>query len=185
MLEVNECKVRFQIDTGAQVNTICQRYVRREQLYPTTKNLIMWNKTNIKPVGETVLNVINPKSTIVHATNLIVVKNDFNCLLRLSTIQEFNLITVDDNCFIANLDTTSDLDDLGTVNLKINKDVRPKILPSCKIPLPLQSKVKQELDNLVKRNVISFVNEPTERVRQMAHYSRYVITRTPTRKWRL
>ena len=69
LLEVNECKVRFQIDTGAQVNSICQRYVRREQVHPTTKNLIMWNKTNMKPVSETVLNVINQKSTTVHAIN--------------------------------------------------------------------------------------------------------------------
>ena len=74
LLEVNECKVCFQIDTGAYVNIICQRYVRREQVHPTTKNLIMWNKTKMKPVGETVLNVINPKSTTMHATNFIVVK---------------------------------------------------------------------------------------------------------------
>ena len=52
--------------------------------------------------------------------------------------------------------------DLGTVNLK------PKILPSREIPLAFQSKVKQELDNLLKRNVICFVNEPTEWVSQMA-----------------
>ena len=78
------------------------------------------------------------------------------------------LITVNDNCLIANLDTTSDLGDLGTVNLKIDKDVRPKILPSRKIPSALQSKVKQELDNLVKRNVIFLVNEPTKWVSQMA-----------------
>ena len=58
--------------------------------------------------------------------------------------------------------------DLGTVNLKIDKDVRPKILTSHKIPLALQSKVKQELDNLLKRNVVSLVNEPTEWVSQMA-----------------
>ena len=91
----------------------------------------------MKPVGETVLNVINPKSNTVHATNFIVVKNDFNYLLGLATIQELNLITVNDNCFIANLDTTSDLGDLGAVNLKIDKDVIPKILPSRKIPLAL------------------------------------------------
>ena len=83
MLEVHECKVRFQIDTGAQVNTICERYVRRKQMHPTTQNLIMWNKTNMKPVGETVFNVINPKSNTMHATNFIVVKNHFNCLLGL------------------------------------------------------------------------------------------------------
>ena len=105
----------------------------------------MWNKTNIKPVGETVFDVINPKFNTVHATNFIVVKNDFNCLFGLSTIQELYLIMVKDNCFIANLDSTSNLGDLGTVNLKIDKDVRPKILTSCKIPLALQSKVKQNL----------------------------------------
>ena len=85
-------------------------------MQPTTKNLIMWNKTNLKLVSEIVRNVINPKFNTVHATNFIVVKNDFNCLLVLSTIQEHNLITVNDNCFFAILDTTSDLDDLGTVN---------------------------------------------------------------------
>ena len=104
----------------------------------------------------------------VNEYKVIVVKNDFNCLLGLSTIQKLNLITVNNNCFIANLDTTSDLGDLETINLKIDKDVRSRILPSRKIPLALQSKVKQELDNLVKRNVISLVNEPTEWVSHMA-----------------
>ena len=46
--------------------------------------------------------------------------------------------------------------------------MRLKILPSLKIPLALQNKVKQKLDNLVKRNVVSLVNEPMERVSQMA-----------------
>ena len=41
LLEVNQCKVRFQIDTGAQVNTICQKFVRKEQVHPTSKTLIM------------------------------------------------------------------------------------------------------------------------------------------------
>ena len=60
-------QIRLQVDAGAQVNTICQRYIRREQVHLTIKNLIMWNKINMKPVGKTVLNVINPKfSTVYH-----------------------------------------------------------------------------------------------------------------------
>ena len=35
----------------------------------------------MKPVGKIVLDVIDPKSTAVHATNFIVVKNDFNFYL--------------------------------------------------------------------------------------------------------
>ena len=54
------------------------------------------------------------------------------------------------------------------MNLKLDKDVRPKFLSTRKIPLPLQSKVKQELDNLVKRNVTFLVNEPMEWVSQTA-----------------
>ena len=73
--------------------------------------------------------------------------------------------------FIANLDTTSNLGDVGTVNLKLDKNVRPKIVPSRKIPLALQSKVKQELDNLVKRNFIYL----TEWVSQMAVVKKPVI----------
>ena len=48
LLEVNERKVIFQIDTDAQANTVCQRYVRREQVHPTTKNLIIWKDLIIK-----------------------------------------------------------------------------------------------------------------------------------------
>ena len=77
-------------------------------------------------------------------------------------MQELNLITVNDNCFIANLDASTDLGDLGNVTLKLDPNVRPKILPSRNIPLALQDKVKHELGNLVKRKVISLVNEPTD-----------------------
>ena len=56
----------------------------------------------MEPVGETVLNVINPNlilcmQPISNDFNCLLVKNiknDFNCLLGLSTIQELNLITV-------------------------------------------------------------------------------------------
>ena len=41
LLEVNECKVRFQINTDAKIKTICQRNICREQVYPTTNNSIL------------------------------------------------------------------------------------------------------------------------------------------------
>ena len=62
---------------------------------------------------------------------------------------------------LAPFSPTSNLGDLRTVNLKIDKYLRPKILLSRKIPLALQSKVKQEFNSLVKRNTISLVNELT------------------------
>ena len=71
-----------------------------ENKCPTKTNSIMWNKTNMKPVSETVLNTINPKFDTVHVTNFIVVKSNFNCLLVLFSIQQLSLITVYDNCLL-------------------------------------------------------------------------------------
>jgi len=149
-LYVNNCKVQFQVDTGAEVNIICQRYVRKEQVTPTTRQLVMWNNSKEKPVGETVLSVTNLKTNSVHDIKFIVVKNHFNCLLGLETSKKLNLITVNDDCFVANFCAKSDFGDLGTVTLQVDDNVKPKILPSRNIPLALQSKVKLELDHLVE-----------------------------------
>ena len=51
-LTLNDIDVKFQLDTAADVNTICQRHVRQHQVSPTTVRLNMWNKTNLKPLGE-------------------------------------------------------------------------------------------------------------------------------------
>ena len=56
-LTVNEHDVSFQLDSAAKVNTICQKRIRKHQVSPTTVRLNMWNKTNMKPLGETFLMV--------------------------------------------------------------------------------------------------------------------------------
>ena len=35
MMEVNQCSIRFQLDTGADINTINQRFVRKDQVRHT------------------------------------------------------------------------------------------------------------------------------------------------------
>ena len=74
LLEINDFTPRFQVDTGAEVNTICQWYVRKEQVTSTNKNLIMWNKSNVNSIGETMIKVTNPKTQLVHDVKFIVVK---------------------------------------------------------------------------------------------------------------
>ena len=50
----------------------------------------------------------------------------------------------------------------GTVSLKTEDGARPVQCPPRRVPIALQSKLKEELDDLVKRNVITPVTEPTE-----------------------
>ena len=38
LMQVNGCEVRFQLDSGADVNTICQKFVKKSQLNPPPRN---------------------------------------------------------------------------------------------------------------------------------------------------
>ena len=85
-MRVNECDVTFQLDTAADVNTICQKYVKHSQAHPTSQKLIMWNKSDMRPLGEATLTVINPKNGEKNDITFTIVQNDLSCLLGLKTI---------------------------------------------------------------------------------------------------
>ena len=85
------------------MNTICKRYVKRDQVKPCSSELTMWNRTTIKPSGEAVLDLKNPKTDIITRVSFFVVYNNLNCLLGLQTVKEMDLITVNAESFIANV----------------------------------------------------------------------------------
>ena len=126
LLTINDCAVHFQIGTGADVSTICQKFVYQDQVHPCSRNFVMWNKTTMTPVSETSLQVCNPKNGEVVSVDFIVVKNSFICLLSLSGVRTLNLITVNDNNVIANIATDADLGDLATVTLHIDLNIVPR-----------------------------------------------------------
>ncbi|XP_056003410.1 uncharacterized protein K02A2.6-like [Ostrea edulis] len=167
IMQVNDCDIRFQLDSAADVSTISQRHVRKEQCKPTKVRLNMWNKTNMKPFGEADLTVINPRTNKKHQLRFIVVPNQYTCLLGHETVQKLKLITINDERFIASV-SSSDLGDLGTAHLHVDPNVRPKALPCRKIPITLQSLVREELQKLEDRGVLIPITEPTPWVSQMA-----------------
>ena len=166
-LTVNELDVKFQLDSAADVNTICQKHVRKQQVSPTRVRLNMWNKTDLKPLGETYLYVTNPSDNTKHQVKFIVVPNGFTNLLGLETTLELGFITINSDSFISRV-TTPRLGDLGEATLRVDETVPPKVLPCRKIPLAIQDDVKRELDRLVEKGVLAPVTEPTEWVSQMA-----------------
>ena len=166
-LTVHDHPVRFQLDSAADVNTICQKHAREHQVSPTTVRLIMWNKTNLKPLGETVLRVVNPCASVESEVKFVVVPNGFTYLLGLKTIQELGFITIIKGCFISQI-TAPQLGDLGEATLRIDENAQPKVLPCSKIPLAIEDTVKKELDRLVEKDVLVPVTELPEWVSQMA-----------------
>jgi len=75
---VNGCDVRFQLDSGADVNTICHEFVKKPQARPTSHKLIMWNKSKFTQLGRATLK--NYKSAQVTVADFIIVPHDFSCL---------------------------------------------------------------------------------------------------------
>ena len=175
LMGVNNVEIRFQLDSAADVNTINQKYVRKDQIKSTGQKLIMWNKTKMKPLGKATITTINLKTKERFEVEYIVVPNGFTCLLGLSTITKMKLININDDKFIAKIDLNEDTNvhqsatgDLGEASLKLDQHVTPKVLPCRRIPLSLKDKVKAELDSLIKRGILEEINEPTEWVSQMA-----------------
>ena len=135
---------------------------------PTTVCLNMWNKTNMKPLGETVLMFVNPRTRAKSKVKFVVVPNGFTNLLGLKTIQELGFITTNKECFISQIKALHQLGDLGETTLRIDENAQPKVLPCRKISLAIDGSVKEELDRLVEKGVLVPVTEPTVWVSQMA-----------------
>ena len=178
ILTVNDYDVRFQLDSAADVNTICQKHVRKHHVSPTTVRLNMWNKTNLKPLGETILRVANPRTSVQSEVTFIVVPNGFTDLLGLKTIQELGFITINEECFISQINAPQ-LGDLGVATLRIDENAQRKVLSCRKTPLAIEDAVKEELDRLVEKGVLAPMTEPTERVSQM------VVVHKPSGKLRM
>ena len=138
----------------------------------------MWNKSALKPLGEAVLNVRNPRTGESSDIKFTVVPNSYTCLLGLKTIQKLNLITINGDKFIAVVGS-KELGDLGEATLKVDREVAPKALPCRKLPVASQDDVKREIGHLVERNILVPVTEPTKWVSQMA------VTRKPNGKIRI
>ena len=168
LMNINGKDVRFHIDSAADVNTISQEFVKKDQVKPTQIRLRMWNDSKMIPIGETILPMSNPRDGKVANVDFVVVENKFSNLLGLKTICELGLITLNQEKYIAKITNTTNLGNLGVTSLTVDPTVNPRALPCRKIPFAIEEKVQKELNNLLDRGILAKVNKPTPWVSQMA-----------------
>ena len=176
---VNNNRVKFILDTGASINTINAKYVRSSQILPTHKKLVMWNDSKLRPIGQTMLTLTNPIDNVSHNVHFIVVPDNLQCLLGLTTVERLNLISVNQENFIANValkrdeknsnspDNSNKLGDLGLAKLRVDPSITPRVLPCRTIPWSREEKVKNKLMDMMSGNILKMVEEPTDWVSQM------------------
>ena len=148
----------------------------------TNTTLVMYNGSEVKPIGKTRIQVINPKNNKKYSIEFMVVEENCKSILGAKASQLMNLLVVNkENIFT----TESNVKDVpkfitkqhlieeypavfqgqgtlpGTLHLEIDESISPVQLPTRRIPLAVKDKLKAELNRLVDVNVITPVDTPT------------------------
>ena len=191
---VNEDKIRFQVDCGASINILPEKYVRNQKIEKTSKTLRMWNGTEVKPLGTTRVVLRNPKTRKKYSVEFVVVTSDLTPLIGARSAQQMQILTVHEENFVKaqpplktnqpevkHLQTGEQLYErykdvferpLGTlpgkVHLETIPEVQPVMTPVRRIPTALKDKLQSELDNYVNQGILQPVEEPTPWVSSLA-----------------
>ena len=186
VMEIGNQAVKFQVDCGASINIITEKLMGDSPITPTTKRLVMWNKSEITPLGSTRVILRNPKNRNKYSVEFVVVKENLTPLIGAQAAQHMKLITVNEDNFVTTAPPStqqtevkllnaseevikqfSDVFDRkvgtfpGKVHLEVESSAEPVIIPSRRIPTALKSKFKEELKKLVDDKIITPVDQPT------------------------
>ena len=179
-------EVRFQVDTGSECDLLPLKVYKSITGDDTVEMLRKCNKSIVSYTGERkqIAGKINlpvwhkdRKKTLTFN----VVNGDYQPILSLNTSIALGIVTLAD-CDVLSLtispqpntileeykDVFEGLGELpGEYKIITNERVKPKVHPPRRAPVAVRPKIKEKLDELVQRNVITPVTEPAEWVSSM------------------
>ena len=135
-----------------------------KHLKNTQTTLVLFNNSELKPLGTVELQTRNPKNGECYLIEYTMVSNGFKALLGAPSILQFSLTSVNvDNIMLVSGDTpnwSSVLADHKDVyagegkleeklHLNVDKTFLPVFLPVRKVPLAVKEPLKKEIDRLV------------------------------------
>ena len=182
-MTVNKHKVKLQIDSGASVCVLPERYVRNKNIRPEPVKLKMWNSTTVVALGKCKVLTVNIKNGRKYLVDYVIVKENLTPLISNSVAEKMNLISInyDNFAFVCAVKTTHDLlnnfpnvfdGELGKIpgnKVELSLlDCTPVIRPARTIPEALKPRVLAELNRLENQGVIKKVDAPTDWVSQMS-----------------
>ena len=171
-LSVNDKEEHFQLDTGATVNVKSDRTPSKlcrntDRLESCNTTLLMYNKSEVKPIGRKKMGVLNPKNNNMYTVEIIIVKRQCKSILGLETCKELELLTVNrqDISLVTSQSNTQGFSEQDIVNsysdvfkgegklecqphLELDESVRPVQLPPRRVPLAIKDKLQSELERL-------------------------------------
>lgn len=188
-MQLKDETVKFQLDCGATVNILPEDIYhlifhdpQMTLLQPSRTTLVMFNKSELKPLGRVKLETWNPKNEQCLLIEYTVVSRGHTALLGAEAIQQFGLITVNTDKIMSvsdeppsQQDIVSEFQDIfsgegkleGKLHLELDRTVPPVALPVRKVPFAIQEPLKHELDRLVKTGILVPVDVPTDWISSM------------------
>ena len=162
-------QVRFILDNGASANVMSRNVYKEISGDTKLKKLTMtksslFNKTELKPCGEVVMKVVNPKNKKKYKVRFVITKEARSPVLGLRAVQGMELITVNTEN-IATVSQEKENDVLqnykdvfagevgkpeGKLHLEMDKEFSPVRMTFRKWPLTVKQNVKDDSDRLEK-----------------------------------
>ena len=183
---IDDKSIKFQIDCGSSINILPKDVVDNYDLAPTTKTLIMWDKTEVTPLGTARIIVTNPRNRKKYSVEFVVVAGRLTPLIGARAAQHMKLLTIHWSNFksvpvpnrnegvIHQLLTVQQVVTQyprvfksqlgrfpGMVKVEVDPSVQPTITPTRRIPTALKERFKKEIDRLQSLGVIAPVDRPT------------------------
>lgn len=150
----------------------------------TNMTLVMYNKSETKPLGKRRLTLRNPQNKKKYTIEFVIVGGtELNPILGVSAIQAMKLITINEENFVAQIAGQCDITEPitkdflqrqypalfkglgkleGELHLRIDNTLQQTKIPTRKVPISLKTDRQNELDRLQKLGVITPVSTPTD-----------------------
>ena len=184
---IDDKPIKFQVDCGSSINILPKEVIGNCSLAPTSKTLIMWNKTEVMPLGTTRIIVRNPQNRKKYSVEFVVVTEKLTPLIGARAAQHMKLLTVHWNNF-KSVPAPKRNDEIvhqklltvqqvvtqypkvfkrqlgrfpGVVKIEVDANVQPVVTPTRRIPTALKEKFNKEIDRLQNLGVIAPVDKPT------------------------
>ena len=177
---LNGHRVPFQLETGATVNILPEESFKEvygeaslSLLDNADVTLVMYNKTEEKPIGKKRVQVVNPRNGRKDSVEFVVVAGKGKPLLGLRASEQMQLISVvRQNIMVIQSEEPSQSktpltvesilkEHAGDLHLEIDPNIPSVQLPTTKVPIAIKEKLKEELDRLEGLNIITPVNVST------------------------
>lgn len=186
-IKIQSENIQFKLDTGADVNILPLRYLKKLKnviVEESSEKLAAYNWTKIESIGEVdvICSVRNEKSRVRF---IVVVDDRFSPILGrescvdLGLVKRINSVSEDD-LLIKYKDVFHGLGCFKKdFSIELKENATPSSKPASRIPLALREKLKDELENLCKRDIIEKVDKPSSWV------SNIVIVEKPNKSLRI